>query len=297
MEKAEETQQRGCKLQIIEERTLLASQSPEYNWKRKKPIIGSTNLPSTDEVSAWIYHLEYITLPTPVFLPGESQGRGSLVGCCLWGRTESDTTEVTQQQYCIVYMDSVFIYSSADGHLDCFHSLASVNSAPMNTASVNMLLWCARIFLNQCFEGFWIFYFFQLKKNLSLTLCLLHLASLLCNPCSLRTGSLGSNSKGADLCVFPDTDCVTLCISTVYSFPSYWSISFLRTKKTCVSPTITQNLAHKYGSRRGLSPVSFSVFRPSPLLCRRVLQIPCLKWITVLLSPSLSFQNRKWCLV
>ena len=23
---------------------------------------------------------------------------GSLVGCCLWGRTESDTTEATQQQ-------------------------------------------------------------------------------------------------------------------------------------------------------------------------------------------------------
>ena len=33
--------------------------------------------------------------PTPVFLPGESQGRGSLVGCRLWGPTESDTTEVT----------------------------------------------------------------------------------------------------------------------------------------------------------------------------------------------------------
>ena len=32
---------------------------------------------------------------TPVFLPGESQGQGSLVGCRLWGRTESDTTEVT----------------------------------------------------------------------------------------------------------------------------------------------------------------------------------------------------------
>ena len=30
---------------------------------------------------------------TPVFLPGESQGRGSLVGCHLWGLTESDTTE------------------------------------------------------------------------------------------------------------------------------------------------------------------------------------------------------------
>ena len=31
--------------------------------------------------------------PTPVFLPGESQGRGSLVGCHLRGRTESDRTE------------------------------------------------------------------------------------------------------------------------------------------------------------------------------------------------------------
>ena len=36
--------------------------------------------------------------PTPVFLPGKSQGRRGLVGCCLWGHTESDTTEVTQQQ-------------------------------------------------------------------------------------------------------------------------------------------------------------------------------------------------------
>ena len=36
--------------------------------------------------------------PTPVFLPGESQGRRSLVGCHLWGRTESDMTEATQQQ-------------------------------------------------------------------------------------------------------------------------------------------------------------------------------------------------------
>ena len=33
--------------------------------------------------------------PTPVFLPGESCGRRSLVGCCPWGRTESDTTEAT----------------------------------------------------------------------------------------------------------------------------------------------------------------------------------------------------------
>ena len=33
--------------------------------------------------------------PTPVFLPGEPQGRGSLVGCRPWGRAELDTTEAT----------------------------------------------------------------------------------------------------------------------------------------------------------------------------------------------------------
>ena len=33
--------------------------------------------------------------PTPVLLPGESQGRGSLVGCSPRGRKEPDTNEVT----------------------------------------------------------------------------------------------------------------------------------------------------------------------------------------------------------
>ena len=37
-----------------------------------------------------------------VVVPGESQGGQSLVGCCLWGCTESDMTEVTyQQQQCL----------------------------------------------------------------------------------------------------------------------------------------------------------------------------------------------------
>ena len=31
--------------------------------------------------------------PTPVFMPGECRGQGSLVGCRPWGRTESDMTE------------------------------------------------------------------------------------------------------------------------------------------------------------------------------------------------------------
>ena len=41
--------------------------------------------------------LEKEMATTPVFLPGESQRWGSLVSCCLWGRTESDMTEVTEQ--------------------------------------------------------------------------------------------------------------------------------------------------------------------------------------------------------
>ena len=51
----------------------------------------------------WATLLSFFTLmhwrrkwqPTPVFLPGKSQGLGSLVGCRLWGRTESDTTDAT----------------------------------------------------------------------------------------------------------------------------------------------------------------------------------------------------------
>ena len=53
--------------------------------------------------------------PTPVFLPGESQGQGSLVGCCLWGRTELDTTEATQQQQQLL----IELYSSNMGCVMC----------------------------------------------------------------------------------------------------------------------------------------------------------------------------------
>ena len=52
---------------------------------------------------SWVTSLSLFTFthwrrkwqPTPVFLPGESQGRESLVGWHLWGHTESDTTEAT----------------------------------------------------------------------------------------------------------------------------------------------------------------------------------------------------------
>ena len=49
-------------------------------------------------ISLWLFtfmHWRRKWQPTPVFLPGESQGWGSLVGCGLWGRTELDMTEAT----------------------------------------------------------------------------------------------------------------------------------------------------------------------------------------------------------
>ena len=46
--------------------------------------------------------------PTPVFLPGESQGQKSLVGCHLWGRTESGTTEGLIKKKKYIYI--VYIY-------------------------------------------------------------------------------------------------------------------------------------------------------------------------------------------
>ena len=58
--------------------------------------IGSTELDTTEATQHACMHWGRKWQPTPVFLPGESQGQGSLVGCRLWGCTELDATEVTQ---------------------------------------------------------------------------------------------------------------------------------------------------------------------------------------------------------
>ena len=53
--------------------------------------------------------------PSPVFLPGESQGRGRLVGCGLWGHTESDPTERlnwTELNWMILKDDAVKVLHS-----------------------------------------------------------------------------------------------------------------------------------------------------------------------------------------
>ena len=51
--------------------------------------------------SLWLFtfiHWRRKRQPSPVFLPGESQGWRNLVGCRLWGHTESDMTAATWQQ-------------------------------------------------------------------------------------------------------------------------------------------------------------------------------------------------------
>ena len=60
--------------------------------------MGSLRVGHDWATSLWLFtfmHWRRKWQPTPVFLPGESQGPGSLVGCSLWGCTESDTTEAT----------------------------------------------------------------------------------------------------------------------------------------------------------------------------------------------------------
>ena len=58
--------------------------------------------------------------PTPVFLPGESQGRGSLMGCRLWGRTESDATEATSAVAAAFFL-------KLPTHPDCHIALSRVS--------------------------------------------------------------------------------------------------------------------------------------------------------------------------
>ena len=83
----------------------MATQSSTLAWKipRTEEPCGLQSMGSLGVRHDWVASLSLFTFmhwrrkwqATPVFLPGDSHGWGSLVGCHLWGCTESDTTEAT----------------------------------------------------------------------------------------------------------------------------------------------------------------------------------------------------------
>ena len=64
-------------------------------WAAVHGVAGSWTQLSDFTFTFHFHALEKEMATIPVFLPGESQGQGSLVGCRLWGCTESDMTEAT----------------------------------------------------------------------------------------------------------------------------------------------------------------------------------------------------------
>ena len=82
---------------------LVGASAWKIPWTEEPGRLQSMGSLESDTTERLHFHFSLFTFmhwrrkwqPTPVFLPGESQGRGSLVGCRLWGLTESDTTEVT----------------------------------------------------------------------------------------------------------------------------------------------------------------------------------------------------------
>ena len=67
----------------------LAWQIPWMEEPGRLPSMGSRRVGHDWATSLSLFtfmHWRRKWQPTPVFLPGESQGQGSLVGCCLWGR-------------------------------------------------------------------------------------------------------------------------------------------------------------------------------------------------------------------
>ena len=79
----------------------------KISWAEEPGRLQSTGLQTRlSDFTFTFMHWRRKWQPTPVFLPGESQGRGSLVGCSPWGRTESDATDASQQQHHTVLYSS-----------------------------------------------------------------------------------------------------------------------------------------------------------------------------------------------
>ena len=84
------------KLHITEKAMATYSNTPAWKIPWTEEPGGLQSMGSRRVGRDWATSLSLFTFmhwrkkwqPIPVFLPGESQGRGSLVGCRLWGRTE-----------------------------------------------------------------------------------------------------------------------------------------------------------------------------------------------------------------
>ena len=82
----------NLRAKTVKEKNCKREYRNKSTWSLVKEWFFECNTKSTNDKNKKKDKLEFI-IPTPVFLPGESQGRQSLVGCHLWGLT--DTTEVT----------------------------------------------------------------------------------------------------------------------------------------------------------------------------------------------------------
>ena len=89
-----------CRVRLLVTPRTTAYQAPRSMGFSRQEYWSGLPFPSpgdllTQGLKPGLLHCRRKWQPTPVFLPGESQEQGSLVGCHLWGQTESDTTEVT----------------------------------------------------------------------------------------------------------------------------------------------------------------------------------------------------------
>ena len=97
-----------------------------------------------------MYKYKYIAInqrrrwhPTPVFLPGDSQRQGSLVGCHLWGRTELDTTEATAAAAAAAAISTKCIVcncSSPDASSKQYHSISFDENQSLIFISISVFL-------------------------------------------------------------------------------------------------------------------------------------------------------------
>ena len=85
--------------------------------------------------------------PTPIFLPGESHGQRSLVGCSPWGHKESDTTEWLSLSHTLTWWNFLCFLSTQWFlfKITCNLLLARVNSK-LTLAYTKRLNWCQALF-------------------------------------------------------------------------------------------------------------------------------------------------------